>query len=237
MSPRSHGKHGATKSNLKFHSLIVSAILFSVNNVYCVTPYEQAMQLLARMKSANSAIVDLRCRFTMDITKNNKRLPEQRMIFRYRAKPETIHLTFMKPHKGRKVLYVRGDKKMKVRPNGFWRFTTVEVDPNSERGMEEGIDPITAQGFPEIVSAAEQLLKDSIRNPEYSVAVEPELEHSSKFIQLEIHTGESGDYKLLIESSTYFPVKIFKQNRKGRAVYSYDDIEVNPNMSDSEFKL
>ena len=162
----------------------------------------------------------------------------QRMILRYKAKPETIHLTFLEPHRGRKVLYVRGDKKMKVRPDGFWSFTTVRIDPNSERGMEEGIDPITAQGFPEIVSAAERLLKNSTTDPGSSVAVdEVKLENSRDGIQLAIHTDDGEKYMLLVDASTHFPWKIIKQTGKGSAVYSYENIEVNPNMPESEFKL
>ena len=214
------------------------AIALFVKNTDCESPYNAAIHLLEQMKQANAAVIDLRCNFKMEITKNKKKLPMQRMLFRYKAKPETIHLTFLEPHRGRKVLYVRGDKKMKVRPDGFWSFTTVRIDPNSERGIEDGIDPITAQGFPEIVSAAERLLKNSTTDPGSSVVIdEVKLEDSRDGIQLAIHTDDGEKYMLLVDASTHFPVKIIKQTGKGSAVYSYENIEVNPNMPESEFKL
>ena len=226
------------KKSIQYAVLSILTIALFLKTADCESPYDAAMQLLSKMKQANSAVVDLRCNFTMEITKNKKRLPTQRMIFRYKARPETIHLTFLEPHKGRKVLYVRGDKKMKVRPGGFWSFTTVKIDPNSERGMEGGIDPITAQGFPQIVSAVERLLKNSTGDPADSVAIEEKkLEGSRNCIQLTIHSGDLEKYELLVDSSTHFPVRIIKQIREGSAVYSYENIEMNPNMPESEFKL
>ena len=218
----------------------ISIVLFAfwVPVFYAADSQEQALNVLAKMKLANNAIVDMRCEFTMDIIKKSKRLPKQRMIFRYRSNPETIHLTFLNPHKGRKVLYVRGDEKMKVRPDGFWKFTTVSLDPNSERAMEDGIDPITSQGFPQIVSAAGQMVEDSLNVPGYRVLTgEKIVDGSRNCVELSIRTPQHEEYTLLIDSTTFFPYKILKSTPQGRAVYVYDAIQLNPGMPDREFKL
>jgi len=205
---------------------------------HSATPYDEAVRLLANMKRENARITDMRCTFTMVITKSNKRMPMQHLIFRYRKQPETIHLTFVNPHKGRKVVYVRGDKKMKVRPDGFWKFTTVTLDPLSDRAMEGSIDPVTAQGFSQIVSAAERLIRNSVSQPGYSIKIEQKkVDDSKNCIQLMIRTPESEEYILLVDSATFFPFQILKQTKQGSAIYTYTDIQVNPGMADSEFKL
>jgi outer membrane lipoprotein-sorting protein len=204
-------------------------------------PFEAASHLLLQMQDANRNIADMRCLFTMEITKDGHVLPVQHTILRYRSHPEIIHLTFLEPHEGRKVVYRKDENggTMRVRPDGFWGFFTLRLDPLGRRAMEEAIDPITAQGFPNIVTAAERLLQSARAAGHAQVHVDtlPSTTGLAPTIRLLFQTGDSLETSLEVDARTFLPARISKRDRANAAVYRYENIEVNPGIPEEEFVL
>jgi outer membrane lipoprotein-sorting protein len=194
-------------------------------------------RVLQQMKEANGRISDLRCSFTAEVVKEGRPLPIQQTVFRYRSRPELIHLTFLSPHGGRKVCLRRDEKgeHLRVRPDGVFRFMTLSLDPRGGRAMEEAIDPITLQGFPNIVAAAEALLGSD----QYNVALDtvPPTPGSSGFLRIRFQASDTETFLLEVDSRTLLPHAITRRSGSNFAVYRYEKIEVNPGLSDSEFEL
>lgn len=201
---------------------------------------EDAHRLLGQMKAANARIVDLKCTFLFQVTKNGRPFPLHRTVLRWRTEPETIHMTYLEPNKGRTVLYVKGqnDGKMRVRPDGFWRFLTVSLDPAGERAMEKAVDPLTAQGFPNIVKTAEEILARAEKDPAIRVAVEWDVPgRNGLTARLCIVGPEVGELVLLVDQATSLPYQIIKAKGRDGATYTYDDLQLNPGLPEAEFSL
>ncbi len=204
------------------------------------SPNIEAVSILERMKTANEAIVDMRCTFTFEVTKDGKKHPAYRTVFRYRKDPETIHLTFTDRAKGRQVLFVKGRNggKMKVRPEGFWRFTVISLDPVGDRAMEGAIDPITAQGFANIVRAAEEILRGPGSSNECEISIDWSANgESGNYVEIRVCGQELGEMAMLVDKDTYLPFRIMKRRGNDEAVYTYEDIQLNPGIPDAEYSL
>jgi hypothetical protein len=202
--------------------------------------HAEAVRLLDRMRAANETIVDMKCLFTFEVTEDGRKSPACRTIFRYRANPETIHMTFLDKYKGRKVLYIKGRNhgKMKVRPEGFLSFLIVNLDPLGKKAMMGTLDPITAQGFSNIIKAAEDILSEAERTPGCEISVEGNVKsESGTYVQLRVAGTSEGEISMLVDQTSFFPFRITKTKGNKTAVYTYKKIELNPGMSDSEFDL
>ena len=199
-----------------------------------------AARLLSLMKAANASVVDLKCTFRFQVTKNGKEFPRHHAILRLRSEPETIHMTFVEPYKGRKVLYVKGQNhgKLRVRPGGFWKFLVVSLDPEGEQAMEGAIDPLTAQGFPNVVRRAEEILEGARGGGDCLVSVDWNVEgEKGVYARLRIAGPGVGEMTLLVDQATYFPFQIVKRKGRNGATYTYENIQLNPGMKDSEFTV
>jgi hypothetical protein len=200
----------------------------------------EAVRLLDLMKAANDSVVDLKCVFRFQVTKNGKEFPLHLTVLRMRTKPETIHMTYLSPHKGRKVLYVKGHNHdhLKVRPGGFWRFLVVSIDPQGERAMEGAIDPLTAQGFPNIVKKAEEILKKVRDGGGGEVSVDWNVPGAKGvYARFRVAGPEVGEMIMLVDQATYFPFQIVKRVAGDKATYTYEDVQLNPGMQDAEFAV
>jgi len=203
--------------------------------------YAPAAELLQRMREANDRIADLRCTFTMEIKKEGRAIPLQRTVFRYRSHPEIIHLTFMSPYEGRIVCYRQGSSggQMRVRPDGFWHFLTATLDPTGDRAMEDAIDPVTMQGFPNIVAAAQRLLDTARTTGRYSVTIDSGRRSSISggTIRMQFRASASEEFIMEVDASTFLPFLVSRRCGSSSAVYRYENIETNPGMSDAEFDV
>jgi outer membrane lipoprotein-sorting protein len=202
--------------------------------------HEEAVRLLNLMKAANASIVDLKCTFRFQVTKNGKEFPRHHTVLRLRSEPETIHMAFVEPYEGRKVLYVKGQNggKLRVRPGGLWKFLVVSLDPEGERAMKGAIDPFPAQGFPNIVRKAEEVLESVQGRGDCLVSVDWNVEGEGRTCaKLRIAAPGVGEMTLLVDQTTYFPYRIVKRNGSDGATYVYEDVQLNPGMKDSEFTV
>jgi hypothetical protein len=195
---------------------------------------EEASRLLDRMAEANARIADLRCEFHASVLKGSRAFPPQRAILRYRARPETVHLTFLEPCRGRVVRYGRDldGGKLRVRPEGLLHFTTLSLDPLGARAMAETLDPITVQGFPNIVAAARQLLETARRTGSPAVS----LEALPGSLRLAFRSA-TDELTLEVDPATFLPGRVTRRRGGDSARYRYERIEVNPGLAESDFDL
>lgn len=201
---------------------------------------DEALRLLALMRTANASVADLECMFRFQVTKGGKRFPPHCAVLRLRAEPETIHMTYVEPNKGRQVLYVKGQNhgKMKVRPGGFWGFLVISVDPDGERAMKGAIDPLTAQGLANVVRQAEAIVTEAGRAGNCEVSVDWDFEAAQGvYARLRVAGPPVGEMVMLVDKATYMPFQIVKSKGGDGATYTYEDIRLNPGLKDSDFRL
>lgn len=199
-----------------------------------------AQQLVQSMSKATQSTVDMKCLFRAQIIKEGEPLPEQRIILRFRKSPETIHVTFLEPHEGRKALYIRGenDGNVKVRPNGLLSGFVFSLDPMGDLAMGESIDPITEQGFPRIVRLAQELVTRTENDPSCTIEIDTNIVIANRsLILLSYHRGTQEKISLFVDKATHFPYRIDKRSGNNSAVYFFEDIVTNVGIPGSEFEL
>lgn len=201
---------------------------------------DEALRLLALMKAANASVADLECVFRFEVTKGGKRFPPHCAVLRLRTEPETIHMTYVEPNKGRQVLYIKGQNngKMKVRPGGFWKFLVISIDPQGEQAMEGAIDPLTAQGLANVVRQAEAIVAEAGRAGNCEVSVDWDYrEGPGVYARLRVAGPPVGEMVMLVDKATFMPFRIVKSKGGDGATYAYEGIRLNPGLKDSDFRL
>ena len=88
------------------------------------------------------------------------------------AKPFKVYLGFIRPHKGREVIYVRGwnNGNLKVH-NGSFPDLTINLDPRGFLAMRTSHHPITHFGLANIARLAERNLRMARRRGEGEIQV------------------------------------------------------------------
>jgi len=201
---------------------------------------DEALRLLALMKTANASVVDLECTFRFQVTKGGKRFPPHCAVLRLRTEPETIHMTYVEPNKGRQVLYVKGQNhgKMKVRPGGFWKFLVVSIDPLGEQAMEGAIDPLTAQGLANVVRQAQETIAEARRAGNGEISVDWDFQAGKGvYARLRVAGPTVGEMIMLVDKGTCMPFRIVKSKGGDGATYTYEDVRLNPGLKDADFRL
>lgn len=199
-------------------------------------------EVISKMKLENSKISDMKCVFVKKIYKNGKIIPETSMTFKYLKSPETLFVEFINRKKGQKCLYVRGqnDDMLIVRPPGFWKIITVKVDPAGEKAMEESLSPMTGMDFGSVIANFEKLYTAVSTNDKVIKEYTENIQHRGKtlhMLKIESDKKDNGYFYMYIDPSTFLPYEISYETAGNNAIYTYKNLEINPNLDDDEFKV
>jgi len=171
----------------------------------------QFQTLLTEMKKSEREIIDLECLFLKQITKNNNEFPLSQIFYRYKKNPDTVFIQYLNRYEGRKLLYVSGqnDNKIVVRPEGFFSFTTIKVDPFSEKAMAEDLEPITKLNFHAIIDEMEKIYIQRLGNSTVEFK-ENDTEDGRPVYRLIIQEKQSSNYfNFAIDKQKVLPYKLY----------------------------
>lgn len=225
-----------TKSLIKFVFVFYFLLIIAVH-----AQEKQIIFVIDKMKEAYLEINDMKCLFIKRITKQGKEFPETSIIFKFKKNPETTFLEYLNPHKGRKCLFIKGenDNKMIVRPDGFWHFMKIKMNPLDKRAMEEDLDPITKMGFKSIIKVVEEWYQKSLTNPLILVDFKKDfIEDDILAYRLHIKEKNSSNFLLLlINKQTFLPYKFQYNYDSNCAIYIFKNVSKNCNLRDEDFEL
>ncbi len=194
--------------------------------------------------------------YTATFTKREmigQKLVDSKMEMKFRHKPFSVYLKFIKPVAGREVLYVEGqnDSKIKAHDVGFAGLAgTLTLDVDGSFAMADNRHPITMIGMQMMVSEIlEQWLKET-KMSDMTVNFYPKARIgtvSCKAIETSHRKQVSGAKhsmtRLYVESSTGLPIRVqqfdFPSKNKKKPVlvedYLYSDVKTNVDLKDSDF--
>lgn len=197
-------------------------------------------EILDTMKRNNRTIQDMTCLFVKTITKNGKAIPETRMRLRYIKEPEVIHLEFINRFPGQKCLYVQGENKgkLKIRPSGFMKFMTLDLDPSGDTAMEESLDPVTAISFNSVIRNFELFYQEALKNPAVKASVQTDVPEDNERYHLLTIQSDSGEYlNMFVHPKTCLPYKIHYKHGSDMATYIYQDVVQNTHIERSDLTI
>lgn len=194
--------------------------------------------------------------YTATFTKREmigRKLVDTQMEMKFRHKPFSVYLKFVKPVAGREVLYVEGQNNSKIKAHdvGFSSLAgTLTLDIDGSFAMADNRHPITKIGMQKMVSIVlEQWLKET-KMSDMTVNFYPKArigKVSCKAIETSHRNQSSGAKysmtRLYVDSSTGLPIRIqqfdFPQKNKKKPElvedYLYSNVKTNVGLKDSDF--
>lgn len=195
--------------------------------------------------------------YTATFTKREmigQKLVDSQMEMKFRHKPFSVYLKFIKPVAGREVLYVAGqnDSRIKAHDVGFAGLAgTLTLDVDGSFAMADNRHPITMIGMQKMVSLVlEQWLGETKLSEQVTVNFYPKArigKVSCKAIETSHRKQVSGATysmtRLYVDSSTGLPIRIQqfdfpKKNKKKPELvedYLYSNVKTNVDLKDSDF--
>lgn len=189
-----------------------------------------------------SEIIDMKCTFVKDVTKEGKKYPRTSMSLKYKKEPESIYLEFLDNYKGQKCLYVRGqnDDKIIVRPAGIMNFMELKVDPLGSFAMAEDIDAMTNMGLETVIKMIDRWYEQSVTDEDLSADFKDDVvENGSYFYKISIYSEKDPNQfvNLLIDQESMLPYKIDYRTDNNSATYVYEGVTTNCNLSPEDFQM
>lgn len=195
---------------------------------------------LETMKQSNEMIRDMTCIFVKTITKSGKSFPETQMKLNYIKEPEVIYLEFINRFPGQKCLYAEGENqgKLKVRPSGFMKFTTLNLDPEGDMAMVESLEPVTAISFNSVIQNFELFYTESLKVSNVAISVKTDVSEDNDLYHLLMITSDSGEFfNMYIHRKTCLPYKIQYKRGTDMATYVYKDMACNTHLNRSDLNI
>ncbi len=215
-------------------------------------PLIPALQMGTAALKTLEAVEDYTATFTKREMIGQK-LVDTQMEMKFRHKPFSVYLKFIKPSIGREVLYVAGQNNSKIKAHdvGFSSLAgTLTLDVDGSFAMADNRHPITKIGMHNLISIVlEQWLAET-KMSDMTVNFYPKArigKVSCKAIETSHRSQESGAKysmtRLYVDSSTGLPIRVqqfdFPQKNKKKAElvedYLYSNVQTNVGLKDSDF--
>jgi hypothetical protein len=173
-------------------------------------------------------------------------IPEEVSLLKFR-RPMSVYMKWFHPTKGQETLYVAGANNNKVRAHGtgFSGIVTVNLDPYGARAMQNSRHPVTDIGVHHLVLTIVSNMNRAINAGEMT-----SLDHGEKNVygrktrQLEgilPKNASKGYYcyrcvvNLDLENKMPIFTQIFDWNNRLVESYGYENLQVNPGLTDKDF--
>lgn len=240
-------------------ALALTASLSQVNHLQAETPdskhaLDPAIRLAMQSYETTNNLKDFQATFIKREKVGRRMQPTHTMQIKFREKPLSVYLNFLKPHEGREVIYVHGrnGNQILAHETGIKGLVgTVSLQPNSPQAMDESRYPITTIGIRKMLY---QILKqwNEERKQDAGVSVKyfPDAKLGNmqcKVLQTSYPQQRQGIRfqmtRLYIDKATNLPVRVeqydwpTRRNAKPELVeeYTYTNIRTNVGLTDQDF--
>jgi len=240
-------------------ALTISAWVAQPGQLQAETPgakhaLDPAIRLAMQSYETTADLKDFQATFIKREKVGRRMQPTHTMQIKFREKPLSVYLNFLKPHEGREVIYFHGrnGNQILAHETGIKGLVgTVSLQPNSPQAMDESRYPITTIGIRKMLY---QILKqwNEERKVDGGVSVKyfPDAKLGNmkcKVLQTSYPQQQPGVRfqmtRLYIDKETNLPVRVeqydwpTRRNAKPELVeeYTYTNIRTNVGLTDSDF--
>jgi len=184
-----------------------------------------------------------------------RKLAECAMQMKVRHNPFSVYLLFGKPHEGREVIYIDGQNngQMMVHETGLKSIVgTINLDPNSDRAMNENHHPVTSIGMKKMVVKLIEQWEENASLPDAEVKYYPNAtigDVPCKVVEVKNPRPVRGAAfhltRLYIHDETNFPIRVQqfsfpkKTNTEPQLYeeYTYMNVKTNVELKDIDFDV
>jgi len=212
-----------------------------------VMPDSQLSQLLADAQKTLSTLKDYTCIFHKQEWVGKKLMPAETMTVKFRA-PRSVYMKWIKdPHEGRETLYIEGknDNEVRAHEGGFLKGIKLNLDPTGSTAMAGNRHPVTEFGMDLLVAKINGLLKKAMKDKElqvYDLGKEKVFGRDTIKVEGVLPKDKAKGYycyRAIINFDTGINlpirVQIFDWDDKLVEDYGFDQLKLNPGLTDVDF--
>ncbi len=225
--------------------LALVAILFAQNNARA-QDHADLEKRLQETEEALAKVDNYTAVFHRLERVNGKLVPEETTFLKFK-RPFKVYMRWIDPSKGKETLYVEGANNNKIRAHdaGFAKLITVNLDPTGSLAMENSRHPITEAGLANLVKLIDSNLRRGLRAGELTSKDRGEQTiYGRKTRELEgiLPKDPSKGYycyrcivNLDVETKMPIRTRIFDWDDQLVECYGYENLNLNPGLSDKDF--
>ncbi|NQV23825.1 MAG: DUF1571 domain-containing protein [Rhodopirellula sp.] len=217
-------------------------------------PLAPGLRLAVESRRALDNVKDYSASFFKQELVGKTRVNHQ-LTLKVRETPFSAYLRYENPHKGREAIFVTGENKGKMLAHGTGIEAivgTLELDPSSDRALEESRYPITNIGMRNLLELTIAQWNSELNVPDAKVRYFP----NAKVGNVECRVFESSyDQKhkgvkfhmtrLYVDKATAFPVRVEQFDFPARTgekpvileQYTYTNVKPNAGLKDIDFDV
>lgn len=217
-------------------------------------PLAPGLRMAVESRRALDSVKDYSASFFKQELVGKTRINQQ-ISLKIRETPFSAYLRFENPHKGREAIYVTGQNNGKMLAHGAGIEAivgTLELDPNSDRAMDENRYPITNIGMRNLLELTIAQWNSELNVPDVKVRYFP----NAKVGNVECRVFESSYARkhkgvkfhmtrMYVNKTNAFPVRVeqfdFPEKAGGQPVileqYSYLNVKTNIGLKDIDFDV
>ncbi|MDA1162948.1 MAG: DUF1571 domain-containing protein [Planctomycetota bacterium] len=212
------------------------------------------LRLAVESRRALDSVNDYSASFYKEEMVGRKRVNHQ-LTLKMRETPFSVYLRFENPHKGREVIFIaeKNGGKMLAHGTGIEAIVgTLELDPSSDRALEESRSPITNIGMRKLLELTIAQWNSELNIPDVKVRYFP----NAKVANVECRVFESSYAqkhkgvkfhmtRLYVDKETSFPVRVEQFDFPAKTgaqppiveQYTYLDVKPNTGLGDIDFDV
>ena len=217
-------------------------------------PIARAKRTIAEARQRFSQVRDYTCTFFKRERIGGRMTPQYVMKMKARTRPLSIYFLFVRPNAGREAIWVAGRNggRAVVHDVGLGKLLagTLELDPRSDRAMEDNRHPITEAGLGHLIDTVYERWNAEMKPGETKVTIVPNTRIGERVCTMieSLHPQRHPSYmfhkvKLYFDQEHGLPIRFEAYDwprRPGLAAelveeYTYHNLRLNPGLSEQDF--
>jgi hypothetical protein len=217
-------------------------------------PIVRAKRMIGEARQRFSQVRDYSCTFFKRERISGRMTPQYVMQMKARTRPQSIYFRFVRPNSGREAIYVAGRNggRAIVHDVGLGKLLagTVELDPRSDRAMEDNRHPITEAGLGHLIETVFRRWNAEMNSGETRVTIVPNTRVGDRLCTMveSMHPQRHPSYlfhkvKLYFDHEHGLPIRFeaydWPRRPGGQAElveeYTYHSLRLNPGLSEHDF--
>jgi hypothetical protein len=217
-------------------------------------PIAQAKRIVAEARQRYAKLRDYTCTFYKRERIAGRMTPQYVMHMKARTRPASIYFKFARPNAGREAIYVAGRNggNVVVHDVGLGKLIagTLNLDPRSDRAMEDNRHPITEAGLGHLIETVSWRWGAEMKHGETRVKITPNTRVDGRACTMieSVHPQRHANYlfhkvRLFVDAEHGLPIRFEAYDWPRRAgqkaelieEYTYAKLRLNVGLSERDF--
>jgi len=193
--------------------------------------------LIDRITAAYAQVRDYRMR-VHSVAREGDAPPEETRLLYWFQRPDRFRMEFLQSHQGLVLVFPYRDGRVRVRPGGLLRFLKISLDPASA-SLE--VSPGQRVDQTDLGRLVQNIARSLAQARPETLALSGTGDHVIAEVEAENHflPGVTTRYQIWVDRRLWLPTRVREEvpSRQWAREVSFEDLELNPGLPESLFRL